>query len=103
MPRHNHLADQRRWALPVPPEMRERQGLVIDVRVMRIICPWPPKRPLPSDEERLDALLAQFDPAALPASVCWCWVDRDPVPVRGTPPGWLASWARDRAVYRLTV
>jgi hypothetical protein len=44
MPRHNHLADQRRWALPVPPEMRERQGLVIDVRVMRIICPWPPKR-----------------------------------------------------------
>jgi hypothetical protein len=54
---------------------------------------------LPGDEERLDAVLARLDLDALPASVCWCWPDRPPEPVRGTPPGWLAAWARDRATY----
>ena len=32
---------------------------MIDIRSMRFIAPWSRKRPLPGDEERLDALLAR--------------------------------------------
>lgn len=63
---------------------------------MDVIAPWP--RTLPGDEEWLDALLAQLVPETLPAPMCWVWPDRRPVPVRGTPPGWLA---RCRATYKL--
>jgi hypothetical protein len=81
--------------------MRERQPFVFDARTMRLIAPWPRKRPQPGDEARLDALLDRLDLEALPAAVCWCWPDRDPEPVGDVGPGWLARWAFDRAVYRI--
>jgi len=55
----------------------------------------------PGDEERLDALLERLDLEALPAALCWCWPDRDPVPVGAVAPDWLRQYARDRAVCRL--
>lgn len=96
-----HLVDRVRHLLPLPPEMRARQPFVIDARMMRIIAPWPAKRPQPGDEERMDAMLRRLQLRALPAAVCWCWPDRPPEPVRGSGQGWLAAWARDRAVYKL--
>jgi hypothetical protein len=69
---------------------------------MRVIAPWGKKSALPGDMERLHAVEAWIDPEAMPARVCWVFTDgRMPEPVRGTPPGWLAAWARDRAVYRV--
>ena len=62
---------------------------------------WPEKRPLLGDEARMDAMLQRLKPGALPAAVCWCWPDRPPEPVTGSGEGWLAAWARDRAVYTL--
>jgi hypothetical protein len=97
MPRHPFARDGRRHLCPMPSEVRAQQPFVVDLRSGRIIAPWPRKQPLPGDEARMDALLEQLDPEAFPAAVCWCWPDRDPVPIRGTPPGWLRSWARDRA------
>jgi hypothetical protein len=43
----------------------------------------------------------RLDLDTLPASLCWAWPDRDPVPVGNVGAGWLAAWERDRAVYRL--
>ena len=96
-----HLVDRVRHLLPLPPEMRARQPFVIDARTMRIIAPWPAKRPLPGDEARMDEMLQCLELGALPAAVCWCWPDRPPEPVRGSGEGWLAAWGRDRAVYKL--
>jgi hypothetical protein len=49
----------------------------------------------------LDRTLARIEAERLPASVCWCWPDRDPVPVTGAADGWLRHWARDREVYAI--
>ena len=54
--------------------MRLRQPFVIDLRIGRVIAPWPRKRPQPGDEARMGQRSYQLDPAALPASVVpWCW------------------------------
>jgi hypothetical protein len=45
----------------------------------------------------MDAMLERIDVAALPASVCWVWPDRDPEPA--LDPDWLRRWAFGHAVY----
>jgi hypothetical protein len=89
-----HLVDRVRHLLPLPPETRARQPFVIDTRTMRIIAPWPEKRPLLGDEARMDAMLQRLKLGALPAAVCWCWPDRPPEPVTGSGEGWLAAGPR---------
>jgi hypothetical protein len=89
-----HATPSVRRRLPLPPEQREKQPpFVIDIRSMRFIAPWSRKRPLPGDEERLDALLARRLGAGA-----------GPTGIRSRseahrPAG--SRHARDRAVYRL--
>jgi hypothetical protein len=86
---------------PLPLERRLELPFVIDVEAMRLIAPWSAGRPHPGDVELLDAMHARLDLAALPASLCWAWVDKPPQPLHRTEPGWLANWSRGKAVYRL--
>jgi hypothetical protein len=101
MPHHVVVADRRRHLLPLPEPQRAQQPFVIDARTGRIIAPWAPKRGSLADEERLDRTLARIEAERLPASLCWCWPNRDPVPVTGAADGWLRHWSKDRAVYRI--
>lgn len=101
MPRHPFAGETRRHLIALPPERHEALPFIVDLLSRRLIAPWPRKRPQPGDEERLDELLAMLDLAELPADVCWAWIDRDPIPVTGTGPNWLANWARGRAIYKL--
>jgi hypothetical protein len=87
--------------LPLPPEMRERQPFLLDARRGRIIAPWPRKKELPGDADRLTAVLGRLADVQLPDWLCWCWPDRDPEPACGAGKSWLASWERDRTVYRV--
>jgi hypothetical protein len=74
---------------------------VVAAAAGHIIAPWPKNRPANGDEWRLGETVQRLDPDALPAPLCWCWPDRDPVPVGNVGVGWLAAWSRDRAIYRL--
>jgi hypothetical protein len=95
--------DRTRHRCPLPEERRAELPFVWDGRRM-LIAPWPPsKRTLPyGDQQRPEAVTARI--GTLPEdAVVWLWPDRDPAPVGEVGPGWLAAWARDRAVYRLAV
>jgi len=101
MPRRAHDEERARHLLPVPEEMRERHGFIVDALSGHIIAPWPPKRPADGDEWRLWATVQRLGRAALPTALCWCWPDRDPEPVGNVGAGWLKNYERDKAVYRL--
>ena len=55
---------------------------------MHVIAPWSPRRQQPDDAARLELLLDHLDLEELPAPVCWCWPDREPVPVANADPSW---------------
>ena len=102
MPREALAAERTRHRCPLPLEMRNRQPFVVDALSGHIIAPWPPKRPAHGDEYRLWLTAQRLgDLDALPDTLCWCWPDREPVPVGNVGAGWLKNYERDRAVYAL--
>ena len=48
-------------------------------------------------------MLDRLDVSELPSLLCWCWPDREPVPLGEVGPVWLAHFSKGKAVFALEV